>query len=165
MSMVTLSWIAHTGYLLQEPQQNITNPDLMIAALVDQVQDTTMKTGSGGVVPDHSLIFTDIVAQVIMTHTEVTPGHNIGIIAATPGLAHNTHVPHIEITVIDPAMIHHTNLIAYHPHIEVPELTIPKNIADHVHVPPTNHQGEFCIGHTHTPGDHESNHTTRRTLE
>ena len=28
MSMVTLSWIVHTGYLFQEPQQNITNPYL-----------------------------------------------------------------------------------------------------------------------------------------
>ena len=45
MSMVTLSWITHIGYLLHEPQQNITNPDLTEAAPLDQVQDTTMKIG------------------------------------------------------------------------------------------------------------------------
>ena len=56
-----------------------------------------MKTGTGEVIPGHNLIFTDIAAEVIMTHTEATPGHNIGIIAATPGVAHGAHIPHIEI--------------------------------------------------------------------
>ena len=84
MSMVTLPWIVHIGYLLWEPQQNITNPDLTAATPLDQVQDTTIKTGTGKVIPDHNLIFTDITVQVIMTHTEATPGHDIGIFAATP---------------------------------------------------------------------------------
>ena len=83
MNMVTLSWIAHISYLLQEPQQNITNPDLTEATHPDQVQDTTMKTGTDEVIPGHNLILTDITAHVFMTHTETTPGHDIGIIAAT----------------------------------------------------------------------------------
>ena len=66
-----------------------------------------MKTGTGEVVPGHNLIFTNIAAQVIMTHTEATPGHDIGIIAATPGVAHNAHAQHIEITAIDPTMTQH----------------------------------------------------------
>ena len=84
MSMATLSWIVHIGYLLQEPQQNITNPDLTEAAPIDQVQDTSLKTGTGEIIADHNLVFTDITAQVVMTHTEATQGHDIGIIAATP---------------------------------------------------------------------------------
>ena len=138
MSMVILSWIAHTGYLLQEPQHNTTNSDLTEATPLDQVQDTTLKIGTGKVVPDHNLIFTGIAAQVIMTHTEATPGHDIGIIAATPGVAPDTHVPHIEITVIDPTVTHHTNLIAHHPDIEVPQLTTPEIIVYHVYIHLTN---------------------------
>ena len=41
-------------------------------------------TGTDKTVPDHNLIFTDIIAQVVMIHTEAAPGHNIGIIVATP---------------------------------------------------------------------------------
>ena len=63
-----------------------------------------MKTGTGKVIPGHSLIFTDIAAQVIMTHTEATPGYDIGIIAATPGV---THASHVEIAAINPAVTHH----------------------------------------------------------
>ena len=85
MSMVTLSWTACTGYLLQEPQQNTTNPDLIEATLLDQVQDTTMKIGTGKVIPDHNPIFsTHTAAQVVMTHTEAAPGYGKGIITATP---------------------------------------------------------------------------------
>ena len=162
MSMVTLSWIAHTGYLLWEPQQNITNPDLTEAAPPDQVKDTTMKTGTGKIVPGHNLILTDITAQVIMTHTEATPGHDIGIIAATPGVANDTHAPHTEIKAIDPAMTHHTNPTTDHPHI-VLQLTTPEIIVDHIHIHPTNPQGEIPTGYIHIPADHEANHTSRRT--
>ena len=58
--MITLSWIVHTGYLFQEPQQNINNPYLTEATMPDQVQGNTVKTGTGEVIPDHNLIFTDI---------------------------------------------------------------------------------------------------------
>ena len=165
MSMVTLSWIAHTGYLLQEPQQNVTNPDITEATLPDQAQDITMKTGTGKVIPGHNIIFTDITAQVIMSHTEVTPGHDIRIISAIPGVAHNAHTPHTEITAIDPTTTHHIDPPTDHPHIEVPQLTTPETIVDHIHVHPTNPQGEICTGHIHIPADHEANHTSRRTQE
>ena len=117
--MVTLSWISHTGYLLWETQQNITNPDLTEATIQDQVHDTTMKTQTGEVIPGHNLISTDIAAQVIMTHAEAALGHYIRIIAATPVVAHNAHAPHTEITAINPAMTHHTDPTTDHPHIEV----------------------------------------------
>ena len=161
--MVTLSWIVHTGYLLWEPQQNITYTDLTVATPLDQVQDTTVNTGTGEVLLDHDLIFTDITAQVIMTHTEATQGHDIGIIAVSPGVSHDAHAPHIEITVIDPTMTHHTDLIADHPHIAVPQLTTREILVDHIHVLPTIPKGEIHIGHTHIPADHKANHTSRRT--
>ena len=163
MSMVTLSWIVHTGYLLWEPKQNITNLDLTEASPPDQVQDTTVKTGTDKMIPGDNLIFTDIAAQVIMTHTEATPGHDIGIIAATPGVAHNAQAPHTEITAINPATTHHTDPITHHPHIEVLQLTTPEIVVDHIHVHPTNPQGEICTGHIHIPADHEATHTSRRT--
>ena len=97
-----------------------------------------MKTGTGEVIPDHNLIFTDITAQVVITHTEATPGHDVGIIAGTPGVAQNGHAPHKEITVIGPATTHHTDLITDHPHIEVPQLTTPEITVDHIHIHPTN---------------------------
>ena len=144
---------------------NITNPDLTEATPPDQVQDTTTKTGTVKVVPDHNLIFTDIAAQVIITHTEAAPGHDTGIITATPGVTHDAHTPHIESTVINPTATHHTDLIADHPHIEVPQFTIPEVIVGHAHICPANLQDEIHIGHTHIPADHEANHTPRRTQE
>ena len=74
MNMITLSLIVHTGYLLQEPQQIITNPNLTEATMPDQVQGTTMKTGTGEVDPDNNLIFADIAAQVIVIHVEAAQG-------------------------------------------------------------------------------------------
>ena len=161
MSMVTLSWIAHTVYLLQEPQQNITNSDHTEGVPSGQVQDTTVKTGT--VIPGHNLTFTDMTAQVIITHTEATPSHDIGIIAAIPEVAHDAHIPHTEITAIDPATTHITDPTADHPHIDIPQLTTPEIEVDHVHFHPTNPQGEICTGHIHIPADHKSNHTSRRT--
>ena len=147
MSMVTLSWIAHTGYLLQEPQQNNTNPDLVEVAPPDKVQDTTMKTGTGEVVPGHNIIFTDITAHVIMTRTEAAPGHDIGIITATPGVACNAHAPHIGSTTINPTMTHYTDLITDNPHVEVPQPTTPEIIEDHFHIHSINPQSEIHTGH------------------
>ena len=120
MSMVTLSWIVHTGYLLWEPQQSTTNPDHTKATTPGQVPDTTMKTGTGKVIPGHNHIFTDITAQVVLIHIEANPGPNTGIIATTPGAAHNAHIPHTEITAINTAMTHHTDPTADHLHTEVP---------------------------------------------
>ena len=100
-----------------------------------------------------------------MTHTEATPSHDIGIITTTSGVAHNAHIPHIEITVINPTTTHHTNVTADHPCIEVPQLTTPEIVVDGIHIHHTNPQGEICIGHTHTPADHKANHISRRTQE
>ena len=71
-----------------------------------QVPDTIMKTGTGEVIPGHNHIFTDITAQVIMIHIEAIPGHNIGIVATIPGVAHDAQVPHTGGIAIDPAMTH-----------------------------------------------------------
>ena len=163
MSIVTLSWIVHTGYLLQEPQQNTTNPDHTEAILPGQVQDTTMKTGTDEVIPGHNHIFTDTAAQVIMTRIEAIPGSNTGIIATTPELAHDAHTPHTKITAINPAITHYTDPTTDHPHTEVPQSTTPDVKVDPIHAHPTNPPGDMCTGHIHIPADHKASHSTRRT--
>ena len=163
MNMVTLSWIVHTGYLLQEPQQLITNPNLTEATMPDQVQGTTVKTGTGKIDPDHNLIFTDITAQVVTIHTEATHSHNIWIITATTGAAHDAHAPPIEITAIIPATTYHTDHTAGHPCIEVPQLMTQEIIVGHAHDHPTNLPGKTHTDQIHIPADHEGNHTSRRT--
>ena len=163
MNMVTLSWIVHTGYLLQEPQQIITNPNITEATMPDQVQGTTVKTGTGKVDPDHNLIFTDITAWVIMIHTEVTQGHNIGIITTTTGAYHDAHTLPIEATAIGPSTTHHTDHIANHPGVEVLQLTTPEIVVDHAHDHPSNLQGKTCTDQIHIPADHEANCIPRRT--
>ena len=37
-------------------------PNLTEASMPDQVQGTTVKAGTGKVIPDHNIIFTDIAA-------------------------------------------------------------------------------------------------------
>ena len=130
-----------------------------------QAPDTTMKTGTGKVIPGHSHIFTDITAQVIMTCIEAASGHDTGIVTITPEVAHNAQIPHTGVTAIDPTMTHHTDPTADHPHTKVPHPTTPEIKVDHIHVHPTNPQDEICIGHTCTPADHEANHITRGTPE
>ena len=102
----------------------------------DQVQGTTVKTGTGKSDPDLFLIFADIAAQAIMIHTEAAQGH-IRIIAATTGAAPDAHAPLIELTAIDLAMTHHTDHIADQPHIEVHQLTTQEIAVDHPHDHPT----------------------------
>ena len=131
MSMVTLSWTVHTGYLLQEPQTLIINLNLTEGTMPDQVQGTTVKTGTCQIDPDHNLTLTDITAQVITIHTEATCSHHIRIIAATTGAAHDAHTPPIKVTAINPAVAHYTNHITGHPHIEVLQLTTPEITVDH----------------------------------
>ena len=97
-----------------------------------------------------------------MIHIEATPGHDIGIIPATPGVTHDAHAPHIEIAAIDPSTPHHTDLIPDHPHIEVLQLTTPEIIVDHIHIHPTNPQGKIHTGDSSIPADHEVNHTSGR---
>ena len=118
-----------------------------------QAPDTTMKTGKGKVIPGHNHIFTDITAQVAMTHIEATPCHDTGIITITQGVAHDAQVPHTWVIVIDPTTTHHINPTADHLHTEVPLPTTPEIKVDHVHIHPTNPQDKSCIGHTSTPAD------------
>ena len=163
MNMVTLSWIAYTGYLLEDLQQIITNPNLPEATMSDQVHDTTVKTETGKVNPDHNLLSADFTARVIAIYTEITQGHNTRINTATTGAAHNAHTAPIEVTVIDLAVTYHTNLIADHPHIEILQLTTPEIAVDHTHEHPTNLQGKTHTNQVHIPADHKANHTSGRT--
>ena len=128
-------------------------------------QDITLKTGRGEVVPGHNHISTDIAAQVIMTHIEAMPGHDTGIIATSPGVAHDTPVPYTGVTTIDPAGTHHIDPTTDHSHAEVHHPTTPEIEADPAHIHPTNPPVEIHIGHTHIPADHKANHITRRTPE
>ena len=165
MSMVTLPWTVHIRYLLQEPQQSTTNLDHTKAAMPGQAPDTTMKTGTDEVIPGHNHISTDITAQVIMTHIQTTPDHDTGIIATILEVVHNAHIPHTEITAIDPTAAHHINLTADHPCTEVPHPTTLEITIYCSHVHPTNPPGVICTGHIHIPADHAANHMTRRTPE
>ena len=152
-------------HILQEPQQNITNPNHMSTITPDLAPATAMRTGTGEVIPGHSHISTDTTAQVVMICIEVVPGHNIGIITTTPEAVHNAPVLCTGVTAIYPTMIHHTNHTTDHPHIEAHPPTTPEIDGTHIHVHLTSHQDEIHIGHTHTPVDHEANHITRRAPE
>ena len=90
-NMVTLSWIAQVRYLLQEPQQFITN--LPEVAMPGPVQDITMKTGTGEANPDNIHIIENIADQVITVLSEATQGHNTRTDIATIGAAHDDHNP------------------------------------------------------------------------
>ena len=124
-----------------------------------------MKTGTGKVVPGHNHIFTDIAVQVIMTHTEATPGHDIRIITTTLEVAHDAHTPHTENTEIDPNMTHHTDPTMDHPHIEVPQPTTPEIEVDLSHIHSTNPPGEIHRGQIHIPADYKAKQTLGRTLQ
>ena len=161
MNLVTLSWIVHTRYLLQEPQQLITN--LPEVTMPDQVQDTIMKIETGKVGPDCNFIFEDMPAWVVAIHTEATQGHNNGINAATTGATHDDHTPHIEVTAIDLAMTHHIGHITDHPHKEVLQLTNPQITAESIHDHPIDLQGRTHTDQVHMPACHKENHTSGRT--
>ena len=124
-----------------------------------QAPDTTVRTGTGKVLPGHSHISTDTTAQVIMIHIETIPDHNIGIIITTTGEAHNAQVLHTGVIAIDPTMTHHINHTADHPCTEAYHHTTPETKITHVHIHPTNLQGKIHIGHTCTPVDNKTNIT------
>ena len=98
-----------------------------------------------------------------MIHTEAAPGHDIRMISATPGVAHDAYAPLIAVTAIDFLTTHHIDFITDHLHIEALWLTTPEITVDHAHDHPTNLQGENCTGQIHIPADHEANYTSRRT--
>ena len=130
-----------------------------------QPPDTSVKTGTGKVIPGHNHIFTDIAAQVIMTHIEATPGQDTDIIATTRGVACNTQVPHTGVTAINPTTTYHIDPTADNLCKEVPHHTTPEIEVDHVHIHPTKPHDEIHIGHAHTPIDQEANLITRGTPE
>ena len=113
--------------------------------------------------PDHSLIFKNITAQVIMILTEATEGHNTGIDMATIGAPHNDCTAPIEATAINLTMKHHIDHVADHSYIEVLQLIDPETTIDHTHNHLTDLQGRPHTDQVHIPADHEENLTSRRT--
>ena len=116
-----------------------------------QAPDTTIRTGTGEVIPGHNHIFTDITAQVTMIHIEAVPGHDIGIITTTPGVAQDSQFPHTVVIAIDPTVTHHINPTADHLHTEAHHHTTPEREVAHTHVHPTNPQDEISHrSHSHS---------------
>ena len=99
-----------------------------------------------------------------MIHTEAIPGHDIGTIATTTGVAHTTQIPYTRVIIIDPTVTHHIYHTTDHQHTEAYHTT-PEIKVIHVHIHPTNPQDEIHIGHTHTPTGHKANPITRRMPE
>ena len=96
-----------------------------------------------------------------MIHIEAIPGHDIEIFTTTPGVSYDAQVPHTGVKAINLSVTHHIDPTADHLYTEVPHLTTPQTKVVHIHIHPTNPQGEIHIGHTHTPADHKANHITR----
>ena len=95
-----------------------------------------------------------------MTHIEVIPGHDIGIITTITEVAHNAQALHMGVTTIDPAMTHHIN------HTTDVQLFIPfKRSKSLMFMPILQILDEIHTGLTQTPIDHEANPITRRTPE
>ena len=113
--------------------------------------DTTMRTGTGEVIPGKNHISTDTIAQVMMIHIEAIPGYDIGIIATTPGVAHDAQVSDTGVIAINPTMKHHINPTAYHPHTEAHHHTTPYQSCA------CSHPSYKSSDHPHTEAHH---HTT-----
>ena len=135
----------------------------MMRITVGQTPDTTMKMGTGEIIPGHNHIFTDITAQVIMIRIEAVSGHNIGIITIIPGVAHNTQVPLTAVIAINPGVTHHIDPTADHPCTEAHHHIPPETEVTHTHIHPTNPRDKIHIGYTHNQVDHKANHITRKT--
>ena len=149
MNMVPLSWTVHTEYFLQELQQHITNQTRVTTP--DQLQGTTVKIGTDGVNPDHSLTTERITAQVIIYCIEATLDHNTGVDAATTGAVHDDLTQPTETTATDPTMPHHIIHIADHLHIKVLQVINPEIVVGHIHNHPTDPQGMNHADQVHTP--------------
>ena len=104
-----------------------SHPNCTKATMPGQAPDTAVRTGIGKVIPGHSHISTDTTAQVIMIHTEIIPDHNIGIIATTPGVAHDAQVPHTGVTATDVAMMHRIDHTTDHTCTEAHHHTTPEH--------------------------------------
>ena len=130
-NMVTLSWTAHTEYLLQGLLQQITNHTSV--TMPDQVQGTTMRIETDEADPDHSPSLQDIIAWAIVINIETTLDHNTGIDTATTGAAHDDLIQPTENTTTDLAMTLHTSHITDHPNIKALQVIDPEITVDHIY--------------------------------
>ena len=161
MNMVTLSWNAHTEYLLQELQQHITNHTGV--AMPDQVQGTTVKTETDEANQDHSPIFVDITAQVITIHIEATLGHNTEIDATTTGAVHDDLAQFTEDTATDITMTLHTGHITDPPTFKDLQVMNLRIAVDHIHDHPIDPQDMDLADQIHIPARQEKDCILRRT--
>ena len=129
-----------------------------------QIQNITMRTGTGEAVQGLSHIFTDTTGQVTRIPLEAIPDHDIGIIAIITAVAHATQIPHTVVIDINLTMTIHIDKTADHLHKEAHHTT-PEVEACCIHIHHTNPYDETHVGHTHTPVDHKANHIRGRTPE
>ena len=108
-----------------------------------QAPDTAVRTWTGEVIPGHSHISTDTMAQVIIIHIEDIPDHNIGIVTTTPEVAHDTQVPHTGVIAINPAVTCHIDHTTDHLCTEAQHHTTPEIEVTHIHIHPTNLKMRF----------------------
>ena len=99
---------------------------------------------------DHSPIFADITAQVIVIHIEATLDHNTEVDVTTTGAVHDDLTQPTEDTATDLAMTHHTNHITDHPNIEALQVINPEITVGHIYKHPTDPQGMNCADQVHT---------------
>ena len=101
--------------------------------------------------PDHSPIFKDITAQVIVIHIEATLDHNTGIDVATIGAVHDNLTQPTDDTATDLTVTLHTSHTTDHPNIEAPQVIDPKIPVDHIHDHPTDLQDMNLANQIHIP--------------
>ena len=150
-NIVTLSWTAHTEYLLQEPQQHITNSTKVTTP--NQFQGTTVKIETGKADPDHSPTFKDITAQVIVICIEATLDCNTRTDVATTGAAHDDLTQTTEDTTSYLTMTHHPNHITDHPNIKALQVINPEITVDHIHTHPTDLPDLKLTDQIHIPAE------------
>ena len=88
-----------------------------------QVQDTTMRTGTGKAVQGLSHILTDTAVQVTKISIESVLDHNIGILNIITGVAHHAQIPHTEVKAINLTVTPNIDCTADHLHTEVHHTT------------------------------------------
>ena len=137
MNMDILSWTALIKYPIQEHQHHITRH--IEIATPHQALDTAKEIEKEEKGPDHSLDIVDITALAIMTCREAAPDCNKGFGTATIEAAQGNPIQHIEATVTELTMTHHTGHTTDHPHITAHRVTAVRTAVDHIHAHPTDH--------------------------
>ena len=138
MSMVTLQWIAHTGYHLQVHLHINTDQNLKIATAIDQPHATITKTGTDAVGLDHNPIIRDTTAKLTMIPTEAIPGHTTGTTDNIIGVVPDTNTQ-VLIHIILTVTLHTSD----HLHIGALQHT-PETTSDHALDQPTNQLRKAC---------------------